>query len=72
VTTVFVTHDQEEAFEIADRVLVLQAGRDDSPCRRPSWPAGSYGGSDRQGAALGIPGQSLLRVAGHRQYPDAR
>lgn len=27
VTTVFVTHDQEEALGIADRVLVLQAGR---------------------------------------------
>jgi sulfate transport system ATP-binding protein len=27
VTTVFVTHDQDEAFEVADRVVVLNAGR---------------------------------------------
>jgi sulfate transport system ATP-binding protein len=27
VTTVFVTHDQEEAFEVADRVVVMRGGR---------------------------------------------
>jgi sulfate transport system ATP-binding protein len=27
VTSVFVTHDQEEAFEVADRVVVMQAGK---------------------------------------------
>jgi sulfate transport system ATP-binding protein len=27
VTSVFVTHDQEEAFEVADRVVVMRAGR---------------------------------------------
>jgi sulfate transport system ATP-binding protein len=27
VTSIFVTHDQEEAFEVADRVAVLRAGR---------------------------------------------
>jgi sulfate/thiosulfate transport system ATP-binding protein len=27
VTTVFVTHDQEEAFEVADRVVVMNAGK---------------------------------------------
>lgn len=27
VTTVFVTHDQEEAFEVADKVVVMRAGR---------------------------------------------
>jgi sulfate/thiosulfate transport system ATP-binding protein len=27
VTTVFVTHDQEEAFEVADRVVVMNSGR---------------------------------------------
>jgi sulfate transport system ATP-binding protein len=29
VTTVFVTHDQEEAFEVADRVVVMNRGRID-------------------------------------------
>src|SRR5213076_986121 len=27
LTTVFVTHDQEEAFEVSDRVVVMRAGR---------------------------------------------
>jgi len=27
VTTVFVTHDQEEAFEVADNVVILNEGR---------------------------------------------
>jgi sulfate transport system ATP-binding protein len=27
VTTVFVTHDQEEAMEVADRIVVMNAGR---------------------------------------------
>jgi sulfate transport system ATP-binding protein len=27
VTTIFVTHDQEEAFEVSDRVVVMNAGR---------------------------------------------
>ena len=27
LTSLFVTHDQEEAFEVADRVVLLNAGR---------------------------------------------
>lgn len=27
ITTIFVTHDQEEAFEVADKVVVMQAGK---------------------------------------------
>jgi len=27
ITTIFVTHEQEEAFDLGDRVAVLQAGR---------------------------------------------
>jgi sulfate/thiosulfate transport system ATP-binding protein len=27
MTTIFVTHDQEEAFDIADRVVVMNEGR---------------------------------------------
>ena len=28
VTSVFVTHDQEEAFEVADRVVIMSKGQD--------------------------------------------
>ncbi|HJZ90305.1 MAG TPA: sulfate/molybdate ABC transporter ATP-binding protein [Gemmataceae bacterium] len=44
VTTVFVTHDQEEAFEVADRVVVMnsgrveQAGRPDEVFEHPASP----------------------------------
>src|SRR5262249_59899710 len=27
ITSIFVTHDQEEAFEVADRVVVMRAGK---------------------------------------------
>jgi sulfate transport system ATP-binding protein len=42
VTTVFVTHDQEEAFEVADRVVIMnrgrieQVGRPDEVSERPA------------------------------------
>src|SRR5690606_41030156 len=32
VTSVFVTHDQEEALEVADRVAVMNAGRVEQVC----------------------------------------
>jgi sulfate transport system ATP-binding protein len=44
VTSVFVTHDQEEALEVADRVVILnhgrieQAGTPDEVYRRPATP----------------------------------
>ena len=34
VTSVFVTHDQEEALEVADRVVVVNAGRIERSARR--------------------------------------
>lgn len=45
VTTVFVTHDQDEALELADRVVLMQGGRIeqvDTPERAYQQPASSF------------------------------
>jgi sulfate transport system ATP-binding protein len=56
MTTVFVTHDQEEAFELADRIVVMteghidQIGSPDDILRRPATPAvARFVGSDSFG-----------------------
>ena len=36
VTTVFVTHDQEEAMEVADQIVVMNEGRVEQSARRTS------------------------------------
>ncbi|MCF3961875.1 ABC transporter ATP-binding protein [Streptomyces fuscigenes] len=70
ITTVFVTHDQEEALSMADRVAVLNAGRVEQ-CAPPSElyerPATAFvaefvGTMNRLSGTLSGPG--LVRVAG--------
>ncbi len=66
LTSVFVTHDQDEALELADRVLVMNAGRieqigtPDEVFHHPR---------DRVRGEVSRPGQSLPRPAGERQGP---
>ena len=45
VTTVFVTHDQEEALEVADEIVVINEGRVEqigSPDELYDWPANDF------------------------------
>ena len=45
LTSIFVTHDQAEAMEMADRVAVLRAGRieqADAPARLYTEPASAF------------------------------
>jgi sulfate transport system ATP-binding protein len=45
VTSIFVTHDQEEAFEVADRIVVLNKGRieqNDTPAQVFEHPANEF------------------------------
>jgi sulfate/thiosulfate transport system ATP-binding protein len=73
-TTVIVTHDQEEAMEVADRVAVLNGGRIeqaapprelyDTPANdRPleSWPVPGPGPGSMRQPGLRIRGQQLDR-----------
>ena len=69
LTTVFVTHDQEEALELADRVAILNQGRIEqlgSPAETYDEPASPFVYSF-VGAVNRLPGQSQqgrLKVAG--------
>ncbi|GLK47662.1 sulfate/thiosulfate import ATP-binding protein CysA [Brevundimonas intermedia] len=59
VTTVFVTHDQEEALDLADRVAILNAGRIEqiaSPLDLYQRPASAFV-HDFLGGAVQLPGQ---------------
>ena len=66
LTSVFVTHDQDEALELADRVLVMNAGRIEqigTPDEVFHHPAHRVRGE------VPRPGQPLPRPAGERQGP---
>jgi sulfate transport system ATP-binding protein len=69
VTTVFVTHDQEEAMEVADRVAVLDHGRLEqvgAPAELYDFPASEFvlrfvGDAVRLGSRLVRPHEVALR-----------
>ena len=82
VTTVFVTHDQEEALELADRVAILNKGRIEqvgTPAQVYDQPASPYvygfiGEANRvagtkAGAQLQVHGLQL-EMPGHGNAPD--
>ena len=71
ITTLFVTHDQEEALDLADRVVILDQGRivqegtPEEVCRRPetSFVMRFLGDTNRFGAEVR---GGVADVAGHR------
>ncbi|OBS09349.1 spermidine/putrescine ABC transporter ATP-binding protein [Acidihalobacter prosperus] len=79
VTTLFVTHDQEEALSISDRVAVMHGGRlvqFDTPAaiyRDPAdaFVAGFIGTATRFDAAVADPEKGLVEILGVRM-PAAR
>jgi len=79
ITTIFVTHDQEEALQMADLVAVLNAGRIEqigSPQELRSAPATSFvsGFLEQVGSAQALPRQtrtaSVITI-GNRSAPDS-
>ena len=76
VTSIFVTHDQEEAFEVSDKVVVLNKGRVEqagSPIEVFEHPANAFV-MDFLGNVNTIPvrlenGRALLGDSGHVELP---
>jgi putative spermidine/putrescine transport system ATP-binding protein len=72
ITTVFVTHDQEEALSISDRIVVMNAGRADqigTPSEIYNKPATRFvasfvGTLNLIDAVVEDPDRSLIRIAG--------
>ena len=61
VTTIYVTHDQVEAMTMADRIVLMRAGR----IEQDASPARIYADPETEFAArfIGTPPMNLLRLA---------
>jgi putative spermidine/putrescine transport system ATP-binding protein len=74
ITTIYVTHDQEEALSLSDRIVVMQAGRIEQVgtpfeiYNQPATPfvASFIGNLNVLDAEVLDPGQGLLAVAGRQ------
>ena len=72
LTSLFVTHDQEEAFEVADRVVIIDQGRhpaDRHPRRGPRVP-GQYIRRGVSGPRRHHPSLILASMKSHRFFVD--
>jgi sulfate/thiosulfate transport system ATP-binding protein len=70
-TTLFVTHDQDEAFELADRVAILNQGKVEqvgSPRMIQQEPASSFVAAFVEGTAAGLNPVPLRKMARNQAF----